>query len=133
MLIGGRPQAPNSRNNPDESWETLDRWNSPCTYYSVEYGKPTAAELDKLASQASAQNKVAFSENRDRLFNEPYYTYTRNELAQVIREYRKRGIACIVANWEFKRERGRRSGPLPHDIYEAIDEPVGDIPARSDW
>jgi hypothetical protein len=133
LKIGGRPQAPNSRNNPDESWETLDRWNNPCTYYSVEYGKPTTAELDKLAEQAAAQHKIAFSENRDRLFNEPYYTYTPEELARVIREYRKRGIACIVANWEFKRERGRRSGPLPHGVYEAIDTPVPHGIAGPDW
>jgi hypothetical protein len=132
-MIGGRPQAPNSRNNPDESWETLDRWNHPCTYYSVEYGKPTPGELDKLAEQAASQNKIAFSENRDRLFNEPYYTYTPEELSRVIREYRKRGIACIVANWEFKRERGRRSGPLPHGIYEAIDVPIPTDTARLDW
>ena len=124
LLIGGRPQAPNSRNNPDEPWSTVDEWNWPCTYYSVEYGKPSPAELDKLAEQAALQNSPAFSENRDRMHNEPYYTYTVEELAQTIREYRSRGIACIIANWEFKRERGRRTGPLPHTIYEAIDEPV---------
>ena len=124
LLIGGRPQAPNSRNNPQEPWSTIDAWNQPCSYYSVEYGKPKPHELDKLVEQAAFQNKPAFSENRDRMHNEPYYTYTVEELAQTIREYRSRGIACIVANWEFKRERGRRTGPLPHTIYEAIDEPV---------
>jgi len=124
LLIGGRPQAPNSRNHPDEPWHVLDEWNQPCSYYSVEYGKPKPHELDELVKRAAFQNKPAFSENRDRLFNEPYFTYTAQELAETIREYRRRGIACIVANWEFQRERGRRSGPLPHFIYEAMDEPV---------
>jgi hypothetical protein len=124
VLVGGRPQAPNSRNHPEEPWSVLDEWNRPCTYYSVEYGKPKPHELDKLVEQAAFQNKPAFSENRDRMHNEPYYTYTVEELAQTIREYRSRGVACIIANWEFKRERGRRTGPLPHTIYEAIDEPV---------
>ena len=117
-------QARNSRNHPDEPWPVISDWNRPCTYYSVEFGKPTPGELDELAGQAAAQHKVAFSENRDRLFNEPYYSYAPRELAAVIREYRKRGIACIVANWEFKKERGRRTGPLPHFVYEARDEPV---------
>jgi hypothetical protein len=120
LIVGGRPQAPNANNNPSEPWSTLDRWNSKSTYYSVEFGKPTSPDLANLVQHAAAQHKIPFSENRDRMHNTPpYFTYTESELAQIIREYRRRGIACIIANWRYP-ERGRRTGPLPHTIYEAI-------------
>ena len=124
LIVGGRPQGPNTNNNPDEPWAVIDRWNSGAPYYSVEFGKPTPAELDRLVGRAAAVGKVPFSENRDRMYNTPpYYTYTEDELARCIREYRRRGIACIIANWRYP-ERGRRTGPLPHTVYEAIDERV---------
>ena len=123
--IGGRPQGPNSRNNPDMTDQTLLDWTGPGGYFSFEEGKPDRAYLVRMVMLADALGLTAMAENRDRMHNEPYYSFTASELAAVIRLYRSLGIVGLVGNWEFKAQRGRRTGPMPHTVYEAMTEPVG--------
>ena len=130
LIVGGRPQGAPVTNHHVLSWEQLDAWNDPCSYASIEYGHIGSEDLVKQFAQRYA-DKPRFSENRDRLGNQPApgftggYSYQPHELAQVVRWYRKHHVAGIIADWtrRWERDHPRATRTLPDEVYAAIDTP----------